>query len=453
MKPARILIVDDEHIARENLEFVLHKEGYDTLAVDSGVRALEHLEKREFDLVMTDLRMQQVDGLQVMERTKELSPDTEVIVITGYATVSSAVEAMQKGAYHYLAKPYKIDEVRILVRKALEKRSLRQEVSELKRQVQSQKGVPLLIGKSPKIAALKKTIEQIAPTDCNVLILGETGTGKELVAKAIHHLSNRADKRFLAINCGAFSPELLANELFGHEKEAFTGARGVKKGLLEVAPGGTILLDEIGEMPTLMQVKLLRVIQEKTLIRVGGTTEIPVDIRILAATNKDLKREVEHGSFRQDLYFRLNVVTLQVPTLAERKDDIPLLCQGFLRKYAEAQGKTINAVTDEVMEILLSYEYPGNVRELENIIERAVTLSSGPIIDVTHLSPDLQQRQFQVQRRQKREFLTLEENERDYIAWVVKQVNGNKTRAAEILGIDRVSLWRKLKRYELEEAG
>jgi DNA-binding NtrC family response regulator len=453
MKPARVLIVDDEHIARENLEFVLRKEGFDTLAVDSGMRALELLEKNEFDLVMTDLRMQQVDGLQVLERTKELYPDTEVIVITGYATVSSAVEAMQKGAYHYVAKPYKIDEVRILVRKALEKRLLRQEVSELKRQVRSQKGVPLLIGKSPKIMALKKTIEQIAPTDCNVLILGETGTGKELVAKAIHHLSNRADKRFLAINCGAFSPELLANELFGHEKEAFTGARGVKKGLLEVAPGGTILLDEIGEMPTLMQVKLLRVIQEKTLIRVGGTTEIPVDIRILAATNKELKREVEQGGFRQDLYFRLNVVTLQVPTLAERKDDIPLLCQEFLRKFADAQGKTITAITDEVMEILLGYEYPGNVRELENIIERAVTLSSGPVIEVGHLSPDLQQRQFQVQRRQKREFLTLEENERDYIAWVVKQVNGNKTRAAEILGIDRVSLWRKLKRYELEEAG
>lgn len=449
MKPAWILVVDDEQIARENLVFVLDKEGYKTVAVDSGLAAFQELEKGEFDLVMTDLRMQQVDGLQVLERTKELAPDTEVIVITGYATVSSAVEAMQKGAYHYLAKPYQIEEVRILVRKALEKRWLRQEVSELKRQVQSHQGLPLLIGKSPKILALKEAIRQAAPTDTNVLILGETGTGKELVAKAIHHLSSRADKRFLAINCGAFSEELLANELFGHEKEAFTGARGVKKGLLEVAPGGTVFLDEIGDMPPAMQAKLLRVIQDKTLLRVGGTTEIPVDIRLLAATNKDLKKEVEQGGFRQDLYFRLNVVTLQVPTLAERRDDIPLLCQEFLRKFAAAQGKKIEGLSGRVMEILLGYEYPGNVRELENILERAVTLCSGPRIEVQHLSPDLQQRQFQVQRRQKREFLTLEENEREYVAWVMKQVNGNKTRAAEILGIDRVSLWRKMKRYAL----
>ena len=344
MRRAKILIVEDETIARENLDHVLKKEGYDTVAVDSGVRACNELEKGEFDLVLTDLRMQQVDGMQVLERTKELSPDTEVVVITGFATVSTAVEAMQKGAYHYLPKPYKIEEVRILVRKALEKRWLRQEVTDLKRQVQSQKAVPYLVGKSPKIEVLKQTIEQIAPSDATVLILGETGTGKELVAKAIHHLSLRAEKRFLAINCGAFSEELLANELFGHEREAFTGARGVKKGLLEVATGGTVLLDEIGEMPASMQVKLLRVLQEKTLMRVGATSEIPVDIRVLAATNKDLKGEVERGAFRQDLYYRINVVTLQVPPLVERQDDIPLLCQHFLRKYAEAQGKPVDKI-------------------------------------------------------------------------------------------------------------
>jgi DNA-binding NtrC family response regulator len=356
---------------------------------------------------------------------------------------------MQKGAYHYLPKPYKIEEVRILVRKALEKRWLRQEVIDLKRQVQSQKGVPLIIGKSPQIEGLKNTLQQIAPTDATVLILGETGTGKELVAKAIHHLSSRADKRFLAINCGAFSEELLANELFGHEREAFTGARGVKKGLLESAPGGSIFLDEIGDMPLSMQVKLLRVLQEKTLIRVGGTAEIPVDIRILAATNKDLKAEVERGAFRQDLFYRINVVTLHVPTLAERRDDIPLLCRHFLRKFAEAQGKQINQISDEVMEILIDYEFPGNIRELENIMERAVTLASGPTIEVSHLPGDFQQPGFQVHRRQKKEFLTLEENEQEYIAWVLKQMNGNKTRAAEVLGIDRVSLWRKLKRLDL----
>ena len=449
MKRSRILIVEDELIARENLDHVLRKEGYDTVAVESGREAFQELEKGEFDLVMTDLRMQQVDGLQVLEHTKELFPDTEVIMITGYATVTSAVEAMQKGAYHYLPKPYKIEEVRILVRKALEKRWLRQEVVDLKRQVQSQKGIPLIIGKSPRIEALKATIQQIAPTDATVLILGETGTGKELVAKAIHQLGPRADKRFLAVNCGAFSEELLANELFGHEREAFTGARGVKKGLLESAPGGSIFLDEIGDMPPAMQVKLLRVLQEKTLIRVGGTTEIPVDIRILAATNKDLKAEVERGAFRQDLFYRINVVTLHVPTLAERRDDIPLLCQHFLQKYAAAQGKQIDRIADEVMAILREYEFTGNIRELENIIERAVTLASGPAIELSHLPGDFQQPGFQMQRRLRKEFLTLEENEQEYIAWVLKQMNGNKTSAAEVLGIDRVSLWRKLKRLDL----
>ncbi|MCX5891144.1 MAG: sigma-54 dependent transcriptional regulator [Deltaproteobacteria bacterium] len=450
MKRGKILIVEDELIARENLDHVLTKEGYDTVAVDNGIRAFKELEQQEFDLVLTDLRMQQVDGMQVLERTKELYPDTEVVVITGFATVSTAVEAMQKGAYHYLPKPYKIDEARILVRKALEKRGLRLEVTDLKRQVQSQKAVPFLVGKSPQIEALKQTIEQIARTEATVLILGETGTGKELVAKAIHHLSLRAEKRFLAINCGAFSEELLANELFGHEKEAFTGARGVKKGLLEAAAGGTVLLDEIGETPPSMQVKLLRVLQEKTLMRVGGTSEIPVDIRVLAATNKDLKGEVERGNFRQDLYYRINVVTLQVPNLTERQDDIPLLCQHFLRKFAEVQGKAVDQIAPAVMEVLLNYEFPGNIRELENIMERAVTLCNGVVIEMTHLPLDFQQPQmFQMQRHQKREFHTLEENEKEYISWVVKQVNGNKTKAAEILGIDRVSLWRKLKRYDL----
>jgi len=399
---------------------------------------------------MTDLRMQQVDGMQVLERTRELYPDTEVIMITGYATVSTAVEAMQKGAYHYLAKPYKIEEVRILVRQALERRWLKQEVIELRQQIQTQKGIPQLIGKTSKMEALKNLIAQIAPTDCTVLILGETGTGKELVAKAIHHLSTRSEQRFLAINCGSFTEELLAHELFGHEKEAFTGARGVKKGLLEVASKGTIFLDEIGEMSLSMQAKLLRVLQDRTFFRVGGTTEIPVDIRILAATNKDLKKEVEGGTFRQDLYYRLDVITVEVPPLSERKDDIPLLSQHFLEKFSTAQGKQVEKISHEVMDILMSYAFPGNVRELENIIERAVTLASDATVEVAHLPADLREQRFDIQRRPKTELLTLEENEKEYIGWVLDQVNGNKTRAAEILGIDRVSLWRKLKRYSMD---
>lgn len=449
MKGARILIADDEPIARENLEHVLRREGFETVSVQNGARAIEELEQGKFDLIMTDLRMQPVDGMEVLQRAKELHPHSEVIVITGFATVSSAVEAMQRGAYYYVPKPYKIDEVRILVRQALEKRSLRQEVVELKRQLESSKETPLILGNSAEMETVRKTIAQIAPTDCNVLILGETGTGKELVARAIHQLSARAGKRFLAVNCGAFSEELLANELFGHEREAFTGARGVKRGLLEAAQGGTVLLDEIGDMPFVMQVKLLRVLQERSLIRVGGTDEIPVDIRILAATNKDLKREAEQGTFRRDLYYRLNVISILVPRLADRKDDILLLSIHFLRKFSEAQGKRIEAISDEVMEILLSYEFPGNVRELENVLERAVTLAHGTSIEVRHLPVDLQRSALHA-HRPKRDFLTLEENEREYIQWVLHQVNDNRTRAAEILGIDRVSLWRKLKRYGVE---
>lgn len=445
----RILIADDEPIARENLEHVLRKEGYQTVSVSNGAAAITELEKEEYDLILTDLRMQPVDGMQVLDRARMLYPHIEVIVITGFASVSSAVEAMRKGAYYYISKPYKLDEVRILVQQALEKRILRKEVNELRQQIRDRKKDALLIGNSPEIVLLRKMIEQIAPSESSVLILGETGTGKELVARSIHNLSSRAEKRFLAINCGAFSEELLANELFGHERDAFTGAKGVKRGLLEAARGGTIFLDEVGDMPLSMQVKLLRVLQERTMMRVGGTEEIQVDIRVLAATNKKLKLEVERGTFRQDFYYRLNVITLHVPRLAERKDDILLLGLHFLQKIAKAQAKPVGTISDEAIRILVSYEYPGNVRELENIVERAVTLANGEVIEPHHLPTDLQQLAFRV-RDPQRELLTLDENEREYILWVLRQVNDNKTKAAEILGIDRVSLWRKIKRYNLQ---
>ncbi|RLB36383.1 MAG: sigma-54-dependent Fis family transcriptional regulator [Deltaproteobacteria bacterium] len=447
----KILIVDDEPIALQNLEHIMLKEGYEVLALESGVEAIKRLEKTEFDLVLTDLKMQPIDGLQILEHAKDLHPDTEVILITAYATVDTAVEAMKKGAYHYISKPFKLDEVRHTVRTALEKRQLKKEVTELRAKVKEHDQLPMIIGKSPKILALQDTIKQIAPTDCNVLILGETGTGKELVARAIHALSPRAEARFLAFNCGAFSEELLANELFGHEKEAFTGARGVKKGLLEAASGGTVLLDEIGDMPLPMQVKLLRVLQEKRLIRVGGTEEIPVDIRVLAATNKDLKKEVRKGTFRQDLYYRLNVITIEVPALTDRRDDIPLLAYHFLKKFSNAQNKAVEKISDQVMDILMAYEFPGNVRELENIIERAVALCEGDTVQPKHLPPDLQQFTLRVHRPKQRDFLTLEEQEKEYISWILTKTKGNKTKAAEILGIDRVSLWRKLKKYKLEE--
>ncbi|MBW1776029.1 MAG: sigma-54-dependent Fis family transcriptional regulator [Deltaproteobacteria bacterium] len=452
MKFARILIVDDETIARENLTHILQKEGYITADAPNGRNALKKLEKEEFDLVLTDLKMDQMDGLELLERVKSDYPDTEVIIITGYATVSSAVDAMQRGAYHYIAKPFNFNELRILVKRALEKRALKKELIDLRHRVEGTRALPLVIGKSPKMVELQELVKQVAAADCSVLIQGETGTGKELIAKTIHALSPRARERFLAVNCGAFNEDLLSNELFGHEKEAFTGAQKDRAGLLEAAAGGTIFLDEISETPLSMQVKLLRVLQEKRLIRVGGTREIPIDIRVIAATNKDLKETIQQGRFRQDLYYRLNVITLRVPCLSERKDDIPLLCRHFLEKYSMAQGKKVEEISTRALDILMNYEYPGNIRELENIIERAVTLSNGPRIRVEHLPSDLQQMIVRVLRPMDRKFVTLEEKEKEYILWVLHKVGGNRSRAAEILNIDRASLWRKLKKYEAESS-
>ena len=451
MNKSRILVVDDEAIARENLEHILTKDGYDVVTADSGITALKKLANTEFDLVMTDLKMKQVDGMEVLARTKEQYPDTEVVMLTAFATLATAIEAMQKGAYHYIPKPYKIDEVRMIAKRALEKKALKDEIRVLKRDFHRGVGSPFVIGKSSKIQELVELGGQVAPADCNVLIFGETGTGKELFARAIHHQSGRAGERFLAFNCGAFTEELLTNELFGHEKDAFTGATTTKVGLLEAANRGTVFLDEIGDMPASMQVKLLRVIEEKSLLRVGGTQPIKVDIRIVAATNKDLKREVETGGFRKDLFYRLNVVSLHLPPLAERKDDVPLLAHHFLARYTEEQGKSIEGFSDETMEVLINYEYPGNIRELENVVERAVVLCNGAEILAKHLPQELGQYTLKVYRQSSQQFPTLEENEVEYVGWVLKQVDGNKTKAAEILGIDRVSLWRKLKRWGMEE--
>ncbi len=449
----KILIVEDEDVARENLRYILSKEDYEIEVVASGVEAVVRIQQQDYDLVLTDLRMEKVDGMEVLARTKAQKPGTEVIMITGYATVDSAIEAMKRGAFHYIPKPYKIDEVRAIVRQALEKKGLRDELEELRRALEAQSGLSAIVGKSKPMQELLETVRQIAPTDCNVLIVGETGTGKELIAKAIHHLSRRSAGRFMAFNCGAFAEELLANELFGHEREAFTGAHSAKPGLFEVAHKGTVFLDEIGDMPPSMQVRLLRVIQERVVMRLGGTRNIPVDVRILAASNRDLKRLVEEGGFRSDLYFRLNVVTLQVPPLADRKEDIPLLAHHFLRKFSAKQGRQVQGISDEMMSVLLNYPFPGNVRELENIIERAVALSKGPVLEVRDLPDELRLFQFRVVRPRAGGLPTLEEAERDYIKWVLEHTGWNRTRAAEILGIDRVSLWRKIKQYGLEPPG
>ncbi len=445
-----ILVVEDENIARRNLEHILKKEGHEVITTDSGAKALDLLLRRDFDLVLTDLKMEKVDGMQVLEKTRELHPYTEVIMITGYATVDSAVAAMKEGAYHYIAKPYRIDEIRQIVRQALMKRRLQLENLALKDSLKKAQPVPFIVGKSKAITQVLKTIQQISSSDTNVLIYGESGTGKELVAKAIHHLSARSEKRYVAFNCGSFTEDLMANELFGHEKGAFTGAVQKKNGLLQTADGGTVFLDEIGDMPMSMQVKLLRVIQEKELLRVGGVDPLPVDVRFIAATHRDLQEAVQKKFFRQDLYYRLNVIALRLPPLTERVDDIPLLVNHFLARKSRAMQKGIDAIQPEAIDLLCRYSWPGNVRELENIMERAVALVNGPMIRVADLPDYIHNVTIETYRHTPSDIPTLEDQEKRYIQWVLEKNGGNKTKAAKIMGIDRVSLWRKLKRYGIE---
>ncbi|MGE5807911.1 MAG: sigma-54-dependent transcriptional regulator [Nitrospirota bacterium] len=447
---AKILIVDDERIALRNLEHVMKKEGYEVTGTQSGPNALKLLEERQFDVVLTDLRMEKVDGLQILRKTRELHPDTEVIMITGYATTDSAVETMRQGAFYYIAKPFKLEEVRKVVQEALHKVRLKTENRHLREQLDSYQGKVKIITQDPSMQKLLETARQIAPTDCNVLVTGESGTGKELFARFIHLNSKRAQGPFFAINCGAFNEELLSNELFGHEKGAFTGANNVKKGLIEMASGGTLFMDEVTEMPASMQVKLLRVIQEKEVLRVGGTESIKVDVRFVAATNRDIHDSMKTGSFRQDLYFRLNVVSLRIPPLAERRDDIPLLSYYFLKKYSVLMKKDVHEISEDVVGLLMNYDFPGNVRELENIIERGVALTNGTVIETGHLPEDLRELSIRTFRKKEGKMPSLEEQEESYIKWVLNEVGGNKTLAAQILGIDRVSLWRKLKKYGLE---
>ena len=448
-----ILVVEDEDIARENLEHILVKMGYEVISADSGIKALNLLKTKDFDLVITDLKMKQVDGMQVLRKTKELQPYTETIMITGYATVDSSVQAMRSGAYYYIAKPFKIDEVRKVSKEALLKRKLRLENIELKDTLKKFRQIPFIVGQSKAMTEVQKTIRQIAPSDINVLIMGESGTGKELVARAIHNLSPRSGNRFIAFNCGSFAEELMANELFGHEKDAFTGATKAKAGLIKVADGGTIFLDEIGDMPLTMQVKLLRVIQEKEILPVGGENPISVDVRFIAATHRDLKEDVENGHFRQDLFYRLNVITIKPPPLTDRNGDIPLLAYHFLSQKCEAMNKDIQTIDRESMELLCQYSWPGNVRELENVIERAVALENGPTICVNDLPEYINNLSVETYRRESADLPTLEEQEQNYIKWVLERCEWNKTRAAKIMGIDRVSLWRKLKRFVIDIDG
>ena len=449
MKDRKILIVDDEPIARDNLAHIITKDGYSVRVAADGQQAIDILKKEEVDLVLTDLCMKGKDGMAVLDEAKKLWPAVEVVVITGHASVDTAVEAMRRGAYHYVAKPFKINELRVIVEKALEKNLLRKEIRSLREQVDTQKGAQRIVGQSSKIQALRETIAQVSQLDCNVLIQGETGTGKELVARTIHELSPRCKKRFVAFNCGVFTEELISSELFGYERGAFTGANKIKKGLLEMAEGGTVFFDEVGELPLSMQVKLLRVLQERSLLRVGGTEEIAVDFRVLAATNKDLKRETEAGAFRSDLYYRLDVLTIKIPSLSERKEDIPLLAHHFLAKHARL-GRTVPRLSPEAERRLMLYDYPGNIRELENIAQRILITCDEDIIEPQQIAGVFGDTEGMSIRDHREDWPSLEEHEKHYILEVLDEVEGNKSAAVKILGIDRVSLWRKIKRYGLE---
>lgn len=444
----RILVVDDEEIARQNLMHVLGREGWQVDCAADAAQAATLLNETRYQLVLTDLRMPGVDGLTLLRSIKERDSSIEVIVITAHASAGSAVEAMRAGAFFYIEKPFRIADVRKIVHEALEKGQLKRENTALKVELAQSTNSRRIVSSSEVMQRLLATATQIAPTDCTVLIHGETGVGKELIARHIHECSNRAAAPFIAINCGVLSEELLANELFGHERGAFTGAAATKPGLLEVAEGGTLFLDEVTEMPPAIQVKLLRVLQEREFSRLGGSQIIKSNIRILAATNRNPLEAVDAGVLRQDLYFRLNVLGLEIPPLRERKEDLPVLVAHFLSRHALRMGKSLPQVSDDAMKHLLNYPFPGNIRELENILERAVALCRSQIIDESLLPENLVgASSAKIGTANRTSIRTLAEMEREHILDVLKCCDGSRVQAAKILGIDRVSLWRKMKSY------
>jgi two-component system, NtrC family, response regulator PilR len=379
----KILVVDDEQSLRDVLSIMLKRAGYAVTSAMDGEEVIELLNKEIFDLVITDLRMPKLDGMEVLKAVKSASPDTVVLIITAFATADSAVEAMKQGAYDYLTKPFQVDEVQLIIRNALEKRRLTTENILLKREMASQSSFAQLVGQSEAMQKVFDVVRKVADSKSNVLICGESGTGKELVARAIHYNSARSVLPFVAVNCSAVPETLLESELFGHMKGSFTGAISNKAGLFEIANGGTIFLDEIGDTTPTIQVKLLRVIQEREFRRVGGNQDVKVDVRVVAATNKDLEQAVAEGSFREDLYYRLDVIPIRLPPLRMRTSDIPLLVNHFLERFSKESGKAKPVISPEAMHILLGHEWRGNVRELENLIERVVAFSmGGPVTDV-----------------------------------------------------------------------
>ena len=440
-----LLVIDDDGVTRELLTEVLQGEGYRVAACGSGRTALERAAGEEFDLAVTDVRMPEMDGIAVTRALKARHPEMQVIVMTAFGSVETAVEAIRHGAFDYVSKPMNLDEIKSTVRRALAERRL---VDAHKDGVgTSTDTFGVVVGRSPAMVEVYKTVARVAPSRSTVLIEGESGTGKELIAAALHRHGGRAADRFIAVDCGSLADTLLESELFGYVRGAFTGAAGEKKGLFEEASGGTIFLDEIGDIGAPMQAKLLRVLQEYEIKRVGGQEWIKVDVRVVAATNRNLEQLVRHGSFREDLFYRLKVVTIILPPLRDRREDIPLLAEHFLRRYAARNAKAISHLTDEAIALLVDYSWPGNIRELEHCIERAVALASGQVLTPDDLAPELRS---SLEATLHRGMPTLEEVKRRYLTHVLGETGGNISRAANVLGVDRRSLYRMLRRHGLK---
>lgn len=445
---SKVAVIDDEPIGCREIKKSLVKDGYLVETFPDGESAVKRMKDVSFDVVLCDLKLPGMDGLDVLKTVKSISPDVEVLIITAFSSVNTAIEAIQAGAFHYVTKPVKMAELRTLTARALDKVNLIRQAEALKQALFSQnRSTADIIGHSPPMKEVFRLIDKVADLNCNVLIQGESGTGKELVARSLHSKSPRRDKPFVSFNCGGFTEELIANELFGHQKGAFTGAIETQIGLLEAAHKGTIFLDEIDEMPLTMQVKLLRFVEERALLRVGGVKPVKVDVRLVAAGNQNLKEAVRQEKFREDLYYRLNVVVIALPPLRNRTDDLPLLIRHFLAKYSRAFGKKVSGVTPTAMDTLKRYPYPGNVRELENIIERAVALADETLISSRDLPSDL--RELSMSSIDRPTWPTLKEKEREYIRQVLVQTNFKKGKAANILDIPRTTLWRKMKQYGL----
>ncbi|PYN93002.1 MAG: hypothetical protein DMD91_31200 [Candidatus Rokuibacteriota bacterium] len=445
-----LLIADDDEVARDLLAEALGREGYRVRVAANGEECLHLAETEPFDMAMVDLRMPDLDGLAVLKRLATSQPDLPVVILTAFAAIETAIGAVNAGAYDYLSKPFRMEEIKLVVRRALEARRLARENLQIRQELKSRLGYDELVGQSHQMAEIYKLIARVANLDTTVLIQGETGTGKELVARAIHEASSRAQRPFVVVDCAALPEALFESELFGHERGAFTGAVTARRGLLETSAGGTCFLDEIGELPAPLQAKLLRALQERAIRRVGGNEPIPVNVRIVAATNRDIRKLVAEGTFREDLFYRLDVVTIAMPPLRERATDIPLLAQHFLEKFADAAGRPVKRLSPEALALLSAYHWPGNVRELENLIERAVALSSAETLLPDDFPPQLHEEPARAPRLPAAH-MTLDDVKRWYVNKVLEEAGGNKLRAAELLGIDRRTLYRILERKATED--